>query len=157
MEQEKAKKAAAKKATDKENKILKARAALEVFKDEKRKAGKDDYKDVVMFLVPRLDKDTAPSKVASMKKAKEKLAELASKYNKPWIQLVEDEIAKVCAPVDKADQSENDGVEVTEELWEELKINRDKVLEDDDLEIGREPTLENDGVEDVNPITQASM
>ena len=94
MEQEKAKKAAAKKATDKEKKILKARAALEVFKDEKRKAGKDDYKDVVMFLVPRLDKDTAPSKVASMKKAKEKLAELASKYNKPWIQLVEDEMEK---------------------------------------------------------------
>ena len=42
-------------------------------------------------------------------------------------------------------------------MWEELKINRDKVLGDDELEIGREPTLENDGVEDLNPITQASM
>ena len=110
-----------------------------------------------MFLVPRLNRDTAPSKVCSMKKAKEKLAELASKYNKPWMELVEEEIAKVYAESETADRSESDGVEVTEQLWEELEINREKILGDDELEIDREPTLENDGLEDLNPITQASM
>ena len=44
-----------------------------------------------------------------------------------------------------------------EQLWEELEINRFKVLGDNELEIEREPTLENDGLEDLNPITQASM
>ena len=110
-----------------------------------------------MFLVPRLNKDTAPSKVGSMKKAKEKLAELASKYNKPWVELVEDEIAKVESQGGTAELSGSDGVEVTEQLWEELDINWDKVLGDNELEIDREPTLENDGLEDLNPITQASM
>ena len=142
IEQRKTAAAAERKATEKEKKVTKARAALQSFKQENSKAGADKYKDVIMFLLPRVEKETAPSKIGSMKKRKEKLEQLAAKFNESWMQLLEEELDK--AEREAASQQAPEENVVTESLWEELEIDREK-------------TLGEDGVEDLNPITQAEF
>ena len=56
-----------------------------------KKPGKEEFKKIIMFLVPRLEKDVAPSKFGTMKKAKDKLVELQNKFNKPRIEIVEEQ------------------------------------------------------------------
>ena len=147
-EQQKIADAAEKKAEANVGRMVKARDALLLFGSEDVTPGKDDYKSIIMFLLPRIDSGTAPSKLGSRKKMKEKLAELENKYNKPWIELVKDEIAKAEVETELAAQEADTDVavsdKVTEKVWE-------------DLEIDREAALGNDELKDLDPITQAEM
>lgn len=54
------------------------------------------WKNVIMFLVPRLDKTcTAPSSHTTIEKAKKKLKELEQQHdNKPWSELLKEELVK---------------------------------------------------------------
>ena len=115
-----------------------AKEAVKVFTNPGQKPGKEEFKKIIMFLVPRLEKDVAPSKFGTMKKAKDKLVELQNKFNKPWIEIVEEELAKVASEENEV----NPQPAVTEKLWEELDIDREK-------------TIGEDGIEDLDPITQA--
>ena len=152
-EQKKARDAKEKKATARTSRVDKARETLALFsgkegssgEDAKEKQpGKEEYKKIVMFLLSRLDKNVAPSKVtSSMKKMKEKLDDLESKKNKSWLALVEEEIAK--AESESADHDgEQDENEVTEKIWEELEIEHDEVGDDDRLK-------------NLFPVTQAEL
>ena len=53
------------------------------------------WKNVIMFIVPRLDKTcTAPSSHTTKEKAKKKLEELAQQHSKPWSELLKEELVK---------------------------------------------------------------
>ena len=125
--------AAAKKATQSENKLKKAEDAVKVFKSIDKSPGKDEWKNIIMFLLPRIDKTTAPSKVSSIKKAKEKLAQLAIEHEKPWLAIVEEELNKARAEAPALEgAAEEDRVRA--ELWEDLEIDREEVLGPEDPE-----------------------
>ena len=118
-DKQKAADVATKKATQTVTKVKKAQNAIKVFKSIDRTPGKDEWKDIIMFVLPRLDKETAPSKVSSMKKAKEKLAELATKHNTSWLALVEEELDKANTEA-AAFVGEADTNAMTAELWDKI-------------------------------------
>lgn len=125
IEQKEVRDAKVKMDSERTTRVDKAHKALVLFivkegtsgKDGKAKQpGKEEHTNIVMFLLPRLDKEVAPSKVtSSVKKMKEMLDELESKRNKSWLELVEVE-----EDIDKAEsesaehEGEQDENEVTE-------------------------------------------
>ena len=60
--------AAAKRVTQSENKVKKAEEAVKVFKSVDKSPGKDEWKDIIICLLLRINKMIAPSKISSIKK-----------------------------------------------------------------------------------------
>ena len=90
--------------------------------------------------------ETAPSKLNSIKKMKEKMIELETKHNKPWMDLVREQFAKAGSETETMAQEASTEVEVTEKLWEELDMDCEKTLGEEGLKL-----------KDLDPITQAEM
>ena len=55
------------------DKHTKAKFAFEIYKGDPKNLKKDDWKDIIKFILPIIDPNTAPSKLQSIKKMKEKL------------------------------------------------------------------------------------
>ena len=65
--------------------------------------------------------------MSSIKKAKEKLAQLAIEHEKPWLAIAEEELNKAhteAPPLEGAAEEDR----VRAELWEYLEIDREEVL-----------------------------
>ncbi len=79
---------AAKKVEDLRVKVEKAEAAFKLYKAGKNMS-KDNWYDIIKFLLPLFDSNAAPSKFNSMKKATTKLNEFESLYRSKWDVLME--------------------------------------------------------------------
>ncbi len=90
MEKEKASvsEIATKKANDLRVKVEKADASFQLFKSGK-KMSLEAWRDIVRFLVPLYDKKTAPSKLGSIVKMKDKLDSFEADFGSSWNELME--------------------------------------------------------------------
>ena len=87
-------------------KIEKETKALEMY-TEMVKMGKNDWGDIIKFLLPKFEPKEAPSKLNSIVKVKNKLKELEVKYGKPWYVLFKNELDKACVDNMKADKDQD--------------------------------------------------
>ncbi len=95
IEQEKAAtiKSVEKKEEDLRVKVEKADASFQLYKSG-AKMPLEAWKDIVLFLVPLYDKDTAQSKLGTIKKATEKLNPFQGNYGSAWEELMEVQLRK---------------------------------------------------------------
>ena len=111
---------------EKRSKILKAQESLALFNSKSTgKASAGDWKNIIKFILPRYDSTLAPSKFASIGKAKAKLDEFEAEKGKTWVELVEEEVAKALGEV----ESEAHRTEGTSD-WQGLHLDDDSVGED---------------------------
>ena len=106
----------------------KTRKTVTTFKSLNGTSGKDKYKNIIVFILPRFDNVTAPFKVSSMKKVDNSLTELGKENSKHWLVLSKEEVAKT-EPDVAVIAREGDGNEATRKLWDNLQLNCDEVVD----------------------------
>ena len=74
------------------DKHTKAKVAFEIYKADPKNLKKDYWKDIIKFILPILDHNTAPSKLQSIKKIKEKLDSCQEEHGEHWVAKMEREL-----------------------------------------------------------------
>ena len=74
------------------DKHIKAKAAFDMYKLYQKNLKKEDWKDIVKFILPIIHPNTAPSKLQSVKKIKEKLHSCLEEHGEPWDAKMEREL-----------------------------------------------------------------
>ena len=126
-EKEKTIKATEKKVSEKQGKMDAAKLALEVYKGDPLKMKSPDWQQIMKFLLPIFDKDTAPSKVNSKVKVTAKLEEIEKNNGKGWVLLLEEELAKAKTAMSTEALVQSGGVD-----WDKFHLDKDSDAEDED-------------------------
>ena len=82
------------------------------------------------IILPRFEKDAAPSKLSSNVKVKAKLAEFEEKYKKTWPVLLEEELMKA-----RAELAENAKKDHTNVAWDDFRLDEQSDAEGSDSEV----------------------
>ena len=102
--------------------IEKATKALEVY-TAMVNMGKNDWEDIIKFLLPKFEPKEAPSKLNSIVKVKNKLKEFEVKYGKPWHVLLKNELDKACVDNMEADKDQDNNDKKLS--WSRLQLDRE--------------------------------
>ncbi len=102
---------ATKKANELRGRVEKAAASFDLFKSS-TKIPKEAWYDIIKFLVTLFEKDTAPSKFNSIKKAIEKLGTFEPLYGSKWDVLMEMKLKEFQSKPSSQATSENNDLAV---------------------------------------------
>lgn len=116
--------ALAKKKEEAQTRIQKAQEALTIW-TATGKLSASQWKDILKFVLTRWEPKAPLSKYASMAKAKTKIEEFAAKFNKPWKELIAEEVTKATSELD----STVTGVNATALEWDDLHLDEDSDAE----------------------------
>ena len=112
----------AKKMAEEASNIEKATKALELY-TAIVKRGKNNWEDIIKFLLPKFEPKEAPLKLNSIVKVKNKLKEFEVKYGKPWHVLLKNELDKACVDNMEADKDQDNNDKKLS--WSRLQLDRE--------------------------------
>ena len=77
---------------------------------------KDDWKDIIKFILPIIDPNTAPSKLQSIKKIKEKLDSCQEEHGEHWVAKMERELGLAQKKIEDLSKfwDEKEGVNISD-------------------------------------------